>query len=212
MLIDNFVSYVKRTIPTYSPNVVLDVGSRDLEQSLEFKQVWPLAKILAFEPNPEQTDAIMALKPPDIDFFNIALGNEEKDITLHIPYGGNHGASSVLRPMRSAIVQSFYTKTVKMRKLSSVLTEQKIPKVDILWMDVQGFELSVLDGMDQFLATTDFIHLEASQVAYYEGHPVIRDVINYLTSHNFVVEGFEPAANHPYGEGDLLVRNANLLH
>ena len=38
----------------FQPKVILDIGSRDLEQSIEFTSVYPLAEIYAFEPNPEQ--------------------------------------------------------------------------------------------------------------------------------------------------------------
>jgi FkbM family methyltransferase len=76
MLIDNFVNFVKSK-GEYNVDVILDVGSRDLEQSIEFSSVYPNAKIYAFEPNPEQYKicAENAVNHPNIKTFNIFVTN-----------------------------------------------------------------------------------------------------------------------------------------
>ena len=44
MLIDNFVNFVKSK-GEYNVDVILDIGSRDLEQSIEFSYVYPNGSI-----------------------------------------------------------------------------------------------------------------------------------------------------------------------
>lgn len=213
MLIDKFIEFINKTAPGYVPNVILDVGSRDLEQSLEFLKVYPNATILAFEPNPNQAQFITANLKDGIKFFPIALGSTEGTATLHSPpQDQNHGAGSLLVPHYSAIVQGYNKHEVKVRRLDNVLFEEEnIAKVDILWADAQGFEIEVMKGMGKFLPTVDFIHVEATQVPYYDGQPVVGDLQKFLTDNGFVIGEFSTPNYHPYGEGDLFVANSYML-
>lgn len=132
---------------------------------------------------------------------------------LHIPYGGNHGASSILEPLPSwAVNKGFYTKTVPIKRLDSILETLKISKIDIVWIDVQGYELTVLDGFGSLLQNVDFIHLEAAEIPYYKGHPDKSKVIDYLNKNGFSILHFEIAEGHPNREGDLYVVNNKLLN
>ena len=206
MLIDKFIEFINKNKPGYEPSVILDVGSRDLEQSLEFLSVYPKAKILAFEPNPNQTQIINSLVNESIRFFPIALGTVEGNATLHTPpQDQNHGAGSLLVPHYSAIVQGYNTYSVPIRRLESILSEEGISKVDIIWCDVQGFEIEVLKGMGKYLSGVDFIHAEATQQAYYNGQPLVRDIVKFLMENSFTAKEFSTPNYHPYGEGDLFV-------
>lgn len=215
MLINNFIQKIEQYIPGYKPDIILDIGSRDLDQSFEFRKVYPDSTIIAFEPNPEQEEYIRSRKPSDsrIIFLPIGLGSERKTMTLHIPYGGNHGASSILEPIPSwAVDKGFYTKQVEIHRLDTILKARKIDKVNIVWMDVQGYELSVLDGFGDYLKTVDFMHLEAAEIPYYKGHPDKEAVLAYLDVMGFQVIHFELAPNHPNREGDVYVINKKLLN
>lgn len=76
MLTKKFTDKIECIIKGYSPQVILDIGSRDLDQSFEFKITYPKAKIIAFEPNPEQTEYILSREPAEngIDFFSCSFG------------------------------------------------------------------------------------------------------------------------------------------
>ncbi len=216
VLIDSFLAFINKVKPDYKPELILDVGSRDLEQSIEFTKVYPEARIIAFEPNPNMSKYIASLiidTPYDnIEFWRYALGKKEGLLNLHLPpQNENFGAASLLKPIQgSQIVQNYSTVPVRVRPFKDVATEQNVDKVDILWMDVQGFELEVMEGMDHLLDTTDFIHMEATQQAYYEGQPVVTDACKYLKDHGFIIGEFSTPNYHPYGEGDLFAYRSNL--
>jgi len=213
MLIDKFLDFIKKEKPSYSPKVILDVGSRDLGQSLEFRSVYPDALILAFEPNPHQKAEIESKLTTNIKFFPVALGSSEGTAILHSPpQNQNHGAGSLLKPHYSAIVQDYNEYPVPVRRLDSILKELGITKVDILWADAQGFEIEVMIGMGDYLSTVDFIHTEATMVPYYEGHPVKSVVEEFLKENDFLVKEFSTPNFHPYGEGDLFVVNKSLAY
>ena len=52
-MVDNFTSYIPDKMQDY---VIFDIGSRDCAQSIEFYNVFPNAKIYAFECNPNTID------------------------------------------------------------------------------------------------------------------------------------------------------------
>jgi FkbM family methyltransferase len=221
MLIDKFISFIKREKPNYSPKIILDVGSRDLQQTLEFLSVYPDAFIIAFEPNPYQEKEIrqkidnynITYPNAKILFYPVALGNKEEIATLHSPpQDQNHGAGSLLKPHYSAIVHDYNKYEVQVRKLKNILDELKINKVDILWADAQGFEIEIMKGMEDILSSVDFIHVEATKVPYYDDHPTIEVVTKFLQNNNFTIKEFDvPCPPHPYGEGDLFIINNNLI-
>lgn len=73
---------------------------------------------------------------------------------------------------------------------STTLKKELINKIDnnsdnILKIDVQGAELNVLDGLDDYIDKFDFIILEISIQQYNKGAPLFYDVINYMKKKNF---------------------------
>ncbi len=57
--------------------------------------------------------------------------------------------------------------------------------VDVLALDVQGAELSALKGAGEYLDGVEFVEVELSQVAYYEGAPLADEVETLLAAAGF---------------------------
>lgn len=207
MLIQNFINYINQN-GGIDPKVILDVGSRDLDQSIEFNSVYPNAKIHAFEPNPVQFSICEEKKKnyPNINVHRYAVSDTEGKLDFYLTLG-NVGASSLLKPIDVpfATTQEVIKFPVDVIRLDKWLAENNISKVDVLWMDTQGIELLALEGLGEYLKTIKFIHCEAATTAYYEGHLLKNDVEQYLIDNGFKLE-FHPVW-HPYGEGDILAVN-----
>ena len=61
---------------------------------------------------------------------------------------------------------SFHTPIkVKTKRLDNFLKELQIPQVDILWMDIQGFEGKAIEGLGDYIKNVKILH---SEVAYKE--------------------------------------------
>ena len=50
----DFIEQLKEIYGSQGPTVILDVGSRDLEESIQMSTAFPNTRIIAFEPNPNQ--------------------------------------------------------------------------------------------------------------------------------------------------------------
>ena len=214
MLIDKFISHIKKVCPKYEPNVILDIGSRDLEQSIEFSSIYSNAKIIAFEPNPQQFNVCLDKSKSfsNIRVEQLAVSNVNGDLDFYITHG-NIGASSLLEPINIpfASTQEYSKISVKSIKLNEWLDENNIENVDIMWLDTQGIELDALKSMGDKIKNVKFIHCEASELPYYKGHLLKTELTIFLESLGFELI-FINEAYHPFNEGDIIATNKNLIY
>jgi FkbM family methyltransferase len=200
-----FIEVTKKKLNGKIPNVILDVGSRDLDQSIELKQHFPTSRIIAFEPNPPQFEICKqrAAQFNNIEVHNLALSDEDGVLDFWV-VDGNPGGSSLLEPIYVPFSHNRWSKiSVNCKRLDNVLKELAINQVDVMWMDAQGVELKVLKGMGEYINTVQTLHTEACPNAYYKGHILQNEVENFLKDNNFAFQ-FIPANPHPFGEGDLI--------
>lgn len=104
-------------------------------------------KVHAFEPVPPtfadlKENYELAGKPLNLVLNNLALGNEVKNIELHIFDDVPNGHASISKQGK----KDFKTFTAKMITLDYYLAEHEITRVDFIKVDVEGAELFFLDG------------------------------------------------------------------
>ncbi len=202
---------------------VLDIGSWHLGQSVEFANVFPYAKIEAFEPVPDSYQLCLNRKSElheqmrnRISVHNIALGVDSKDIPFYMVDATkssvpNIGASSMFKfmdglngtPFGQELIQEEIK--VKSDTLDKWSKKHNVSAVDIMWVDVQGAELMVFKGGKQLLKNTKVIMTEVGLKPYYEGHTLKSAIDEYLISLGFIeleeafeLNGFDYEANTIY--------------
>ncbi len=104
-------------------------------------------KVLAFEPNPQAhkilLENIKLNRCDNISVFNIALGSVEGFSFLHIPKGRSKSEATVLNVEKGV--------KVAVKPLDSILKGIDIKGVDMVKIDVEGWENEVLKGMKETL-------------------------------------------------------------
>lgn len=128
---------------------ILDIGTnKGYFTLLSAKKMDDEGKILSFEPHPENCywikKSISANGYKSIKLFQIALFNKNGEVRLF--EGSKSGHHSLVRNKDLGSI------TVQMKKLDDVLAEQKISKVDLIKIDVEGAENQVLGGANKLLA------------------------------------------------------------
>lgn len=67
------------------------------------------------------------------------------------------------------------------------MKEMEIDLVDLLWLDIQGKELDVLQASrDIFIKSVRLLHLEISRVKLYQGIPTEKEMRNFLEAAGFI--------------------------
>ena len=178
---DMFVSLERLRSLGFNPRHIVDVGAFEGEWTTAVAQIFPTAKILMCEAMPAKE---VKLKPltnnANINYEIAVLGAEDgKDVF----FTELETASSVLEE-QAATHNRVARKT---SSLNTILAKRNIPKVDLIKLDVQGYELEVLAGFDKYIATADAILTEASLLEIHKGVPLIGDVINFMGERGFVL-------------------------
>lgn len=166
---------------------VVHVGA-NVGEELQFYSNIGAEKIYFFEP---REDALTELaenckayrNAMSIMIFPVGLGATKEEKVFHV--AGQ--SSSFLTPKKHLDIYpgiSFnQQKTLSVRRGDQILPENL--QIDMLNLDVQGFELEVLKGLGNLLCNTKLIYTEINTAELYEGCPTIEYLDAYLFSFNF---------------------------
>ncbi|MEI2643025.1 MAG: FkbM family methyltransferase [Candidatus Nanopelagicales bacterium] len=183
------------TSPPLEVSSIWEIGSRDGEDARALLDAFPLAHLDAFEPNPDTfsiVESVAATRRSRMTAHNIALTESDGTTTLYkidrertktTWQDGNPGASSLFRASGAYSAHEDYVQvpvSVAGRRASTLITEEQLAVPQLVWIDVQGAELSVLRGFHEALSTVSAIYLELSLKEIYEGQALAPDVVSYL--------------------------------
>lgn len=190
-MIEQFIGHIENKNNEY---IIFDVGSRDCMQAIEFYNNFPNAKIFAFECNPNTLDICKQNIKDYSDRITLVEGavcnydgnitfypiNQQKTITSW--KDGNPGASSLFKSNGKYPYETYVQDeiTVNCHRLDTIMKRYDIPRVDIIWMDLQGAELLALKGLGNNLHNVKYIHTEACFKEMYDKQSLFPEINNYL--------------------------------
>jgi FkbM family methyltransferase len=173
--------------------VIVEAGAHDGGDTVELAAILG-STVHCFEPIPavfaklaERTSHLA-----NVHRYPCALGDREGTIPMFVSSGRNDASSSVLKPKHilttnpDVLFQSRID--VDVTTLDYWAAKHGITKVDFLWLDMQGYELSAMRAGCKLLETVSVIYTEVSFLEVYEGVPLYHDVWNWLTEKGFRVE------------------------
>lgn len=133
--------------------VCVDIGSNiGYYALLESKIVGKNGKVFAIEPSPENfnylNNNLKLQNSSNTETHQIAIGNQEGTVKLTVGNKSNH---SKVVTENQTIPNGLEVISVPIKKLDTFIQEQNISKIDFVRMDVEGFELNVIEGMKNVL-------------------------------------------------------------
>lgn len=211
ILTRKFINLISDKIDFNEVKVILDIGSRDGLQSLEFNRWFPNAKILAFEPIISSFNFINEITKniENITAYPYAINSYDGKTKFYEVYNGNVGASSLLKTSKHQRAQAWLQKEIEVDciRLDNFLRNNKIEFIDLIWMDVQGAEKIVIDSLGDYLDSIKAIATEAEIETLYENATTKNNLDNYLN--NFVCIDATPESS--YTEMDVIYLNKKYL-
>lgn len=152
----------------------------------------------------------------NLKLYNLALSDENKDCDFFIDCNkdGDAGASSLLEASNSYLrmyIKDEKKVTVKGITLESFMVQNNIPAVDLLWLDVEGFEYYILKSSTDALKKIKYVYTEVNFVEFRKTGKLYNDVKQVM-----IDNGFEETHKWTQGDvwgkwqGNILFKNTNI--
>ena len=156
--------YLKdNSINTAEVKNIIEIGAQDCTESVKFTELFPNAYITAFECNPRLIELceFNALLSDRIKVVEKMVTDKPWNKTFYMP-DDQPGMGS----MKKCLFSGSST-TVETVRMYDYLGDEEI---DLLWIDVQGAELDVLNSFGSKLDNVKMIYIEANilPMRYYQ--------------------------------------------
>jgi FkbM family methyltransferase len=156
---------------------ILDIGSNIGFTVLSMAQLSIKGKVIGFEPDRLNYERclinINQNNFGNINLYNIGLGSEDMSIPMEVRTEFNRGGNRVALNGKGEIIE--------VKKLDNLFPSLNISKVDLVKIDVEGYELHVLQGAKKLLQQfkpTLFIELSDDNLRYHGGSA--KELIEFL--------------------------------
>jgi FkbM family methyltransferase len=183
---------------------IFELGSRDLIDSIKLLDFFEHSKIYAFECN---NDCLVECnknyvnleekKKNRLFLIDKAVSIKNGDVTFY-PFDlqkyNNMGSSSMLKidfSLRNKDDPDYNLPnpqkeiTVNGIRLDTFICENHIPNIDLLCIDLQGYELNAIKSLGDELRKVKYIITECSIESTYTGGSSFKELNEYLTNYNF---------------------------
>jgi FkbM family methyltransferase len=197
--------------------IILELGSRDALDAIGVQNAFPGSKVFSFDCNPAALQRMhenlrRSCIPEDkIEIVPLAVNDFSGENTLY-PTGGDNIGASALSPLnKTEPLAQWHTDSVTALEpigvqsvaLKDWATSRGIDRVDMLLMDLQGWELRALKGLGpKLLSKVRVIVTEGQWVKLYDDSDLIHSVADYVEQGGFKAldECVKNRATNPNGD------------
>jgi len=183
-----------RVLANLRCSTAVDIGANRGQFALVARHCFPDASIFSFEPlsAPAETFSRVFAGDERVQLFRVAIGPVTGTATIHV---SQRDDSSSLLPITAAQDRLFpgtaeaRTETISVGRLVDFVAADRIKSPALLKLDVQGFELSALQGCEDLLLRFDWLYVECSFAELYEGQALADEVMAWLRLRGFSLSG-----------------------
>jgi len=194
--------------------LILEIGANDGGHTAFFLELFPRAKIYAFEPDPRASEKFQQRlgRDPRVVLEKIAISAVDGEIDFfmsdsiaseHVP-GNWDQSGSIRKPKKhlEVVPWCIFRQTIRVptKRLDTWWQMAGFPQIDFIWADVQGAEVDLIQGGKQALAHTRYVYTEYANEELYEGQIPLREILRLLPDFQLVYRF----------SGDVLLKNKRL--
>lgn len=187
------------------PEVILDVGACEGEDSLRYLSLFPQTRVIAFEPLPANIAKIATVIPEHdkhrFQLVSTAVAGSDGTRRFHVSSGRppgvpdsdwNYGnkSSSLLNP--SDLMHKIHgwlrfdeVISVEAVTMPTIFKRFDLGLVNLIHLDVQGAELEILKASAEVLPRVQSVWLEVSERPIYENQALVGDVEVFMRNAGF---------------------------
>lgn len=175
--------------------IIVEAGAYDGRDTKKMVDQWPQCTIHAFEPLPEIYERLEknTAHLPQVRRYPLALSDHNGQSLFYISEwptkpgiasqaGSLHAPKERLEKSPLIFPRTADVKTITLQTWAQ---ENSISSIDLLWLDTQGHELSILKAADTMLRNIKVVLAEVSFIESYENQLLYQDVVAWMVEHGF---------------------------
>lgn len=188
----------------FHPRTVIDVGVAS--GTPELYMAFPDSYFLLIEPLKDfEEDLISILKRYRGSYVLAAAGSSSGWSIFNVHQ--NHLSGSSLHKESMGTEADGHEVTVPIVRIDDIIKDKQLAGPYLIKVDVQGAELTVLEGAKQVLLEAEVVVLEVSMFEFMKGAPQFYEVISYMNDHGFVaydiILGWNRPLDNALGQTDI---------
>ena len=179
--------------------LIIDVGSHKGEYINNLIKNFKFKKIYAFEPSPKNFDQLKKIfqDKDNIELLNVGIGEKNEKRILNQNIESSSSSINQLNKDSKYFKKKYlflnlfqkkeisYPINIKLINLSNFINQKKINHIDLLKIDTEGYEFSVLKGLRDEIKKIKAIHLEHHFDDMIIKNYKLSDIHNYLIKYDF---------------------------
>jgi len=164
---------------------VFDVGANLGLTTKRFLMSFPLARVYSFEPVLSNYQIISSIfsKHPRVCLHNLGLAREPGELVIGLSDSSGEHSFLLGKERRGDEV-------VRVTSVDHYVTQNKIKRIDLLKIDVEGFEIDVLEGARLALQAESIRYIYAECIFAEDcsrPHTLFSELTKYLNGHGFCI-------------------------
>ena len=159
-----------------NPKTIFDVGAFSGDWTRNCLKIFPDSNYFLFEAQTDMADSLKMMETDQIITENMFLGEDDGTSVDFFEAGTS---SSAFRFGPHTSIKKNTT------SLDNYCRKKTINTIDILKLDVQGYELNILKGAQTILKNVNLIITEVSFNDVYVDCPLVNEVIQFLDGNQF---------------------------
>jgi FkbM family methyltransferase len=173
----------------YNLNIkgVIHIGAHYCREFNSYKLIG-IQNVMCFEPLTHNFEKLKQYVDSKTILYQLALGNDKKEIEMNVEYNNESMSSSILEPfthLKEYPHIKFTDKImVKMDKLDNIEFDRN--NYDFINIDVQGYELEVFKGSINTIEHIKYIMSEVNKDELYKGCARVDEIDDFLGSFGFI--------------------------
>jgi FkbM family methyltransferase len=192
-------------------DVFYDVGANIGQFSSFLHCIGVKTQIVAFEPLPLAYAKLNRLKAwiPNLDTYNVGLGSHKHSSRIHQTFPADSSSLFSTSVLQRSYFGTKDTETMLDVSIQTLADYVKLhpSRAGFLKIDVQGYELHVLKGLQDLSTYFKYIYVELSFVELYVGQPLFADIFKFLDVKSYrlvLIDNLSISKRNQLLQGDFL--------
>lgn len=199
----------------FNVSLVLDVGAHYGETVRDIRSNGYTGKIISIEPTLKSFNVLSKIKDKNMQAFNLGLGENSGFLKLNeFEESYMNSFLEAKKNSRFDMKQLSESSLVECTTLDLFIFDNSLQnEVIFMKLDVQGFEINVLKGLDKYKDKIIALQVEISINSIYTGASNFSELLKWLDENNFrivsiVTERFNDKQTQAFDVDVLCLRNS----